>query len=150
MKKFFTKTLVIILFSFMCLPVFVLAQPGGSAGGGNGNVGTGGGSAGGGNGNTGTNPNTITWGITNPLSIGSDIPSIITAVLQNIVMPLAAVLVVLAILYSGFKFVIAQGNPKEIEEARRGLVWVLIGALVLLGATGISKALQSTVDSIIK
>jgi len=150
MKKF----IAIALFAFICLPVFALPSfvlaLSGSAGGGNGNVGTEG-SAGGGNGNTGTaNPNTITWGITNPLRIGSDIPSIITAVLQNIVMPLASVLVVLAILYSGFKFVIAQGKPKEIEEARSGLLWVLIGALVLLGATGISAALKSTVDSIIK
>lgn len=133
----------------MCMPVFVVAEE--SMGGGNGNVGTGSGSMGGGNGNTGsTNSNTIKWGITNPLSIGSDIPSIITAVLNNIVMPLASVLVVLAILYSGFKFVIAQGNPKEIQEARQGLVWVLIGTLVLLGAVGISKALQATVNSIIK
>jgi len=65
-------------------------------------------------------------------------------------MPLASVLVVLAILYSGFKFVIAQGKPKEIEEARSGLLWVLVGALILLGAVGISKALESTVNSIIK
>ena len=145
MKKF----IAIVLFVFMCVPAFALAQAGGS-----------GGASGGGAGGTGgattqpqpqpQNPNTIKGVITNPLSIGSDIPSIITAVLENIVMPLASILVVLAILYSGFKFVIAQGAPKEIQEARQGLVWVLVGTLILLGAVGISKALQATVNSIIK
>jgi len=138
---------------FMCLPVSVFAQAP-SAGTQNPRVpGSTPPSAGTQNppvAGTSNNSNTITWGITNPLSIGSDIPSIITAVLQNIVMPLASVLVVLAILYSGFKFVIAQGKPKEIEEARSGLLWVLVGALILLGAVGISKALESTVNSIIK
>jgi hypothetical protein len=81
--------------------------------------------------------------------IGDDISSIIGAVMKNIVMPLASILVVLAILYSGFKFVIAQGNPKEIEEARQGLIWVLIGSLILLGAYGISAALKDTVNQII-
>lgn len=133
MKKFFTKILAITLFSFVCLPAFVFAgvidntDP-----------------------TTPPNPNIIQGVITNPLRIGSDIPSIITAVLENIVMPLASVLVVLAILYSGFKFVIAQGAPKEIQEARQGLVWVLVGTLILLGAVGISKALQATVNSIVK
>lgn len=136
----------------MCVmvPGVVLAQ--GSAGGGNGNVGSGGGSAGGGNGNTGvvSNPNTITWKITNPLrkEVGSDIPSIVTAIMKNIVMPLASVLVVLAVLYAGFKFVIAQGNSKELEEARNGFLWVLIGSAVLLGAYGITEVLKETVNQI--
>ncbi len=139
MKKFFNKTFAITLLTLMCIPVFAFAM-GGS-----------GGANGGNNNNNGTaNPNIIQGVIKNPLSIGSDIPSIITAVLENIVMPLASMLVVLAILYSGFKFVIAQGNPKEIQEARQGLVWVLVGTLILLGAVGISKALQATVNSIVK
>lgn len=135
MKKFIAT----VLLGFICLPVsaFAMGGSGGATGGGNTNTGA-------------TNPNTIKGVITNPLSIGSDIPSIITAVLENIVMPLASILVVLAILYSGFKFVIAQGAPKEIQEARQGLVWVLVGTLILLGAVGISKALQATVNSIIK
>lgn len=144
MKKFFTKTLAITLFSLVCIPMFVFAMGGSGGANGGGAGGTGGATT------QPQNPNTIKAVITNPLSIGSDIPSIITAVLENIVMPLASILVVLAILYSGFKFVIAQGAPKEIQEARQGLLWVLVGTLILLGAVGISKALQATVNSIIK
>ncbi len=97
-----------------------------------------------------SNPNTITWKITNPLrkEVGSDISSIVTAIMKNIVMPLASVLVVLAVLYAGFKFVIAQGNPKELEEARKGFLWVLIGSAVLLGAYGITEVLKETVNQI--
>ncbi len=98
---------------------------------------------------TGTsNPNKITWKIINPLNVGSDVSAIITAVMRNIIMPLASVLVVLAVLYSGFKFVIAQGNPAELKEARTGFIWVLIGSAVLLGAYGITEVLKTTIEQI--
>lgn len=96
------------------------------------------------------NQNAITWKITNPLraEIGDDVSSIIKAIMGSIVMPLASILVVLAILYSGFKFVVAQGNPKELEDARRGLIWVLVGSAILLGAYGISEVLETTIQQI--
>lgn len=98
-----------------------------------------------------TNPNIIKPIITNPLKagIGNDIPSIIKAVMKGIVMPLASVLVVLAILYSGFKFVMAQGNSTELQKAREGLVWVLVGSAILLGAYGISEVLETTINQVV-
>lgn len=132
------KNIFILLFILTSVPALTFAM--GGTGGAGGTGGTVGGT---------TDTNKITWKITNPLKIGSDIPSIIDAVMKGIVMPIASVLVVLAILYSGFKFVVAQGNPKEIEEARRGLVWALVGSAILLGAYGISTALRSTVGSIV-
>ncbi|MHB1316837.1 MAG: hypothetical protein ACYCZW_03195 [Minisyncoccota bacterium] len=101
---------------------------------------------------TPTNKNTIKWTLTNPLkrSVGGDsIADIIASILKYIISPLASMLVVLAILYSGFKFVIAQGKPAEIQQARDGLLWVLVGALILLGSYGISEALKNTVNSIV-
>lgn len=95
-----------------------------------------------------TNSNKITWKIINPLKVGSDVSAIVTAVMQNIIMPLASVLVVLAVLYSGFKFVIAQGNPAELKDARTGFIWVLIGSAVLLGAYGITEVLKTTIEQI--
>lgn len=142
---------IIFMFLLVCLLMPGLAMAQGQTGGGNTNTGTGG-SVGGGNGNTGApNPNIIKPIITNPLKagIGNDIPSIIAAVMKGIVMPLASVLVVLAILYSGFKFVIAQGNPTEIQKARDGLVWVLVGSAILLGAYGISEVLKTTVNQVV-
>ncbi|MEY4602529.1 MAG: hypothetical protein RL292_470 [Candidatus Parcubacteria bacterium] len=147
MKKFFSTTLVIALFALMCVPVFMFADDTGGKPAPTPTVDTGGKPQ-----PTPTpSSNAITWKITNPLraEIGDDISSIIGAVMKSIVMPLASILVVLAILYSGFKFVIAQGNAKELEDARTGLVWVLIGSLILLGAYGISDALKDTVDQIV-
>lgn len=87
--------------------------------------------------------------IQNPLKIGNDIPTIIEAIMRGVVMPLASILVVVAILYSGFKFVIAQGNPTEIQKAKEGLIWVLVGSAVLLGAYGIAEFLKGTINQIV-
>ncbi|MCX6703492.1 MAG: hypothetical protein NTV02_02275 [Candidatus Zambryskibacteria bacterium] len=103
-----------------------------------------------GNDNQNGNPNTITYKITNPLraGVGDNLTSIVEAIMSGIVMPIASVLVVLAILYSGFQFVVAQGNPAELQKARSGLLWVLIGSAILLGAYGISTALKATIEQI--
>lgn len=133
----------------MLIPSMVLAQGGAGATGGAG----GGGGAGATGGTTSPNPNIIQPVIKNPLNdaiSSGGIPGIIEAVMRGIVMPLASVLVVLALLYSGFKFVMAQGNATEIQKARDGLVWVLIGSAVLLGAYGISEFLKNTINDIVK
>jgi hypothetical protein len=151
MKKF----LSVLVLSLFILPVFAFAEnplATGAGGGGN-NVPSTPGSAGGGNttpGSSNTNPNTITYKITNPLKagVGDNLTSIVAAIMSGIVMPIASVLVVLAILYSGFQFVVAQGNPTELQKARSGLLWVLIGSAILLGAYGISTALEATIKQI--
>jgi len=52
------------------------------------------------------------------------------------------------VIYTGFLFVMARGNPSKIEEARTALLWTLIGGVILLGAQGITLAIQETVTSI--
>lgn len=54
------------------------------------------------------------------------------------------VIVVFFIIVAGFKFVIAQGNPQKISDAKNVLKWTLIGAVVLLGSKVISEIIQST------
>ena len=94
-------------------------------------------------------PTTISYKIGNPFKGGSDFISILNVFLEKIIMPLASVFIVLAIIYSGFKFVMAQGDPKQIQDARTGLMYVLIGTAVLLGATGISSAVKGTLSQLI-
>lgn len=94
----------------------------------------------------GTEPVSISVTISNPLKNGYDsIGAVIKAVLENVIMPIAAVFIIFAIIYSGFKYVTAQGKPEEINKANKGLMYVLIGAAILLGAVGISDAIQSTI-----
>lgn len=60
----------------------------------------------------------------------------------------AVPIIALAIIYTGFMFVTAQGNEKKLETAKKALTYTLIGAALVLGAFVISKALVSTVEEI--
>ena len=120
-KKIFYKISSVILVG---LPSLILAQS---------NVGTGASSA----------------TIPNPFKGGSDLNSLIVTLLNNVVMPIAAVASVFYIIWAGFQYVLAKGNPGKIAEANKNLLWALIGVGVLLGAAGISAVVKSTVESLI-
>ncbi len=86
----------------------------------------------------------------NPLKDGNtDLMSLIVTILNNIVMPIAAVGVVLYIVYAGFTYVMAQGNPTEIKKAHDRLLWALVGAGILLGAAGIAEVVKNTVEEVV-
>lgn len=118
-------------------PLFILAQ-----------AETGGGPGAGGGTPTPPAP-TMAFGIQNPFKGGSDLTSIINTILHSVIMPLAAVVIVIFIILAGFKYVTAQGKPEEIKKANQALLYVLIGAAVLLGAEGISLAIKHTIDPLI-
>lgn len=84
----------------------------------------------------------------NPFNGGNDFLSLLTVFLQKIVMPIAAVAVVLAIIWSGFTFITAQGNETKLKKAKDRLLWSLIGGGVLLGAAAISKVVVNIVNSL--
>lgn len=85
-------------------------------------------------------------GLMNPLK-SSTLPELLTAVL-GFVQTIGAIFVVLMLIYTGFQFVQAQGNSTKLQEARKTLLWTVLGALVLLGATAISLGIQETVKSL--
>lgn len=96
---------------------------------------------------TGTN---ITTKIENPLGDKIiDIPSFIKAIIE-IVLVVGIPIVALAIIYTGFLFVSAQGNPEKLTKAKNSLMYTLIGAVLLLGAFVIAEAIGKTVDEIRK
>lgn len=85
----------------------------------------------------------------NPL--GDNGPSSIQAFLVKILegaIKIGIPIVALAIIYCGFLFVKAQGNPEEITKAKEALMYTLIGAAILLGAVAISRLIIDTVTSI--
>jgi hypothetical protein len=57
-------------------------------------------------------------------------------------------IITLMVIYTGFLFVMAQGNPAKLTQARTALMWCLIGAVIVLGAFGISEAIDATITSI--
>lgn len=84
-----------------------------------------------------------------PSSKATNIMTIIKTLVSDVVMPIGAVVVVIYIIYAGFTFVTAQGNPGEIDKAKKRLMWSLVGAAVLLGAVAISSALCTTLKSVL-
>jgi hypothetical protein len=57
-------------------------------------------------------------------------------------------IIVMMIVYTGFLFVAAQGNPAKLEAARKALIWTVIGALIVLGSKALALAISATVKSI--
>ena len=55
---------------------------------------------------------------------------------------------VLFIIYAGFLFVTAQGNPVKLAAARKALLAAIIGTAILLGAWVIATAIKGTIDAI--
>jgi hypothetical protein len=88
-------------------------------------------------------------GIDNPLIEIDSFPELIKEILEKIVVPIGAVIAALAIVYSGFLFVTAQGNAEKLSKARSAFVWAVIGGLILLGSWAISEGIQATLDPII-
>ncbi|MDE2173184.1 MAG: hypothetical protein KGJ31_01100 [Patescibacteria group bacterium] len=90
----------------------------------------------------------------NPLS-GVDCSSgngnCLVAFLNNIldfVIRIGSIAVILMLVYVGFLFVTARGEPGKISTARQALLWTVVGALILLGAKAISLGIQATVQAL--
>ena len=96
-----------------------------------------------------TNAPLVTANIPSPTG-DTDLMSLITKILNGVLMPIAAVFVTVWIIYAGFKYVVAQGNPTKVSEAHKTLLWSLIGAGILLGAAGISKVVETTIKALIQ
>lgn len=93
-------------------------------------------------------PLTLKIKIENPLGKSIDtLPKFIETIL-NIVLVVGVPIVALAIIYSGFLFVSAQGNSEKITEAKNTLKFTLIGAALLLGSWIIAQAIQGTIAEI--
>ena len=85
-------------------------------------------------------------GLINPLGTTS-LPQLITDILQ-LVVKIGAVVIVFMLVYVGFLFVVAQGSESKLEEAKRALLWTIVGALILLGAEAIAQGIQATVNAL--
>lgn len=82
----------------------------------------------------------------NPISVGS-FPEFISLLLK-IAVQIGFPVAVLFIIYSGFLFVKAQGNEKDLEKAKKALTWTIIGTAILLGASVLSYAIQNTINQL--
>lgn len=71
--------------------------------------------------------------------------------LRNIlafVIKIGSIVVILMLVFTGYKFVAAQGEPGKITEAREMLLWTVVGALILLGSQAIALGIEKTVQAL--
>lgn len=98
-----------------------------------------------GQGNTAPPPVDNSSGITNPLAGKVDtISGLIQVILEGVV-KIGIPIVALALVYSGFLFVAARGNPEKLSKAKNALLYSLIGAALLLGSWAVAQMISDTV-----
>lgn len=88
------------------------------------------------------NPNKLC----NPIA-ADDLNSLLVQILDVIVVVSIPVLV-LAFIWTGFRFVTAQGNASKLDQARMNLWYTLLGAAIIIGIKVILAIIQGTVEQI--
>ena len=86
-------------------------------------------------------------GLQNPLKF-NDIQSFIAGALKTLVV-VALPIITLFIVISGFMFVAALGKPDKLSKAKENFVYVIIGALLILGAWVLATLIGGTVSQIV-
>ena len=76
------------------------------------------------------------------------IPTFIAGALKVMVI-VALPVIALFIVVAGFMYIMARGNPGKISEAHKNFVYVLIGALLILGAWVIATLIGGTVTQLV-
>lgn len=77
-----------------------------------------------------------------------DIASFIAGALKVMVM-VALPIISFFIVYSGFLFVSARGNEEQLGTAKRNFFYVIIGAILILGAWVIATLIGGTVKQLL-
>lgn len=80
----------------------------------------------------------------NPFSSFSSLPELLLTLI-NVLLILAVPLIVFFLIYAGFNYVMARGNPEKVVQASRSLLFGLIGAVLILGAFAIVAIVKGTV-----
>ena len=85
----------------------------------------------------------------NPLDTNfSTIPKFIAGALK-VMVEVALPIITLFFVYSGFLFIKAQGNTTELTTAKKNFIYVVIGALLILGAWIIATMIEATIGQLV-
>lgn len=71
----------------------------------------------------------------------------IKAILDAVV-TIGVPIVALMIIYSGFRFVMARGDPDALKKAKANFLWVIIGAAIILGAWLFAQVIAETIGAL--
>ncbi len=100
-------------------------------------------------GNNSEPPVSYSIDIQNPLKGDvKDVDSFLRLIINEIILPIGAVIAVIMIIYAGFLYVTAGGNESKIAKAHQALLYGVVGAAILLGAWVIANAIGGTVKQL--
>lgn len=95
---------------------------------------------------TGETPG-ITGTITPPLAdVG--LKELLIRILDRVVIRIGAIIAILSLIYSGYLFVSATGDPGKVSKAREHFTWTIVGIVILLGAKAIVVLVTGTIESV--
>lgn len=83
-------------------------------------------------------------GLSNPLRNICSLEDFVELLLEGVIrigLPIA----VLFIVYSGFLFVMAQGNVNKLDEAKRTFLYTVIGVAIFLGSWTLAMIVKETI-----
>lgn len=76
-----------------------------------------------------------------------NIPDFVEALLLFLV-KIGALLLVLMVIYAGFMFITANGQPDKLKTAKSAFLWVVIGGALVLGAWALSLVVGETIQDL--
>lgn len=82
----------------------------------------------------------------NPIKFDS-VSSLIGGII-DLVLYIAIPVLVFMFVWLGFRFVMAQGNPTKIAKVKMDLLYTIIGAAIVIGASAIQQLLEATISSL--
>ncbi len=81
----------------------------------------------------------------NPLAFG-DLKDFLYAVLEVVTIVVVPIIII-ALIYAGFNYVMARGNPEKIQKANKILMYATIGGVIILGARTILTIMSNIANS---
>lgn len=85
----------------------------------------------------------------NPLKNAPDLNTLILSIF-DIVVTAGYIVVAFFLVWSGFKFVFAQGNESKLDDAKHTFYYTIIGAAIVIGAKTIAVIVQNLITSLSK
>lgn len=81
----------------------------------------------------------------NPLSFTS-ITDMIVAIV-NVVIVMSTPIIVFFLIYAGFMYVTARGNPEKLQQASKALLYGIIGGVIILASVAIMTIVKNLVSA---
>jgi hypothetical protein len=88
-----------------------------------------------------------------PIGNGADGGTDLQTIFMNVLSMVQTIMIMAAtlyLLYAGFMFVTAKGDPAKIKKAQGALLWGLVGAALILTAEVLALGIGDTVKEVFK